>query len=67
VDKRGQHLRFHQVEIQEMLGQETAGFFLPEQGRSHLFGLQNPGFNNALGQVHCRTTSIKNPASSDIG
>ncbi len=34
VDKLGQYLRFHQFKIQEMFSQETAGFFLPEQGRS---------------------------------
>ena len=56
VDKRGQDLRFHQVEIQEMLGQVTAGFFLPEQGRSQLFGFQDSGFNYALRQVHVRLT-----------
>ena len=52
VDKLGQDLGFHQVEIQEMFGQVTAGFFLPEQGRSQLFGFQDSGFNYALRQVH---------------
>ena len=57
VDKLGQDLRFHQVEIQEMFGQVTAGFFLPEQGRSQLFGFQDSGFNEALRQVHVSLTS----------
>jgi hypothetical protein len=56
VDKRGQDLRFHQVEIQEMLGQVTPGFFLPEQGRSQLLGLQDSSFNYTLRQVHVRVT-----------
>ena len=55
VDKRGQDLRFHQVEIQEMLGQVTAGFFLPEQGRSQLFGLQNSGFNYSAAPGSCQS------------
>ncbi len=57
MNKLGQHLGFHQVEIQEVFGQVTAKFFLPEQGRSQLFGFQDSGFNEALRQVHVIPTS----------